>query len=144
MRVLYITAALLSLTACQTTTVSSGGTAATPEPFRTAKAQQDRVVDVAIKRPGWHAPHNFPVAHPWPGPDLNGLPAGKVFNLLKLSERKRIQEDLILMGLMSGRIDGTWGPATWEGVRQYAARTGLSSLLLTEKDSLKVLRSIAG
>lgn len=142
-RILYITAALFALTACQSTT-SLGGNEATPEPYRTAKAERERIVDVQIKRPDWHAPQNFPVSHGWPAPDLNGLPAAKMFNALKMEERKRIQRDLLMMGLMVGTADGKWGPHTWEGVRMYAARTGMSSYLLTPRESLDVLRSISG
>ena len=128
MRILALAAAVAALAGCQAN-VTAG------EPL---------VVDVRIPRPAWEAGTNFPVPHPWPAADLNGLPAGRVFNLMTIEERKRIQAGLIQTGVLAGKADGKWGPSTWNAVRAYASRTGVSASLLTERGSLDVFRSIAG
>ena len=107
-------------------------------------AEPAKIVDVTIADPAWEARNNFPVSHPWPAADLNGLPAGRVFNALSKDERVRVQAGLARTGVFHGKTDGVWGAQTWNAVRAWSSRTGQSALLLDEKGSLDIFRGIAG
>ena len=89
-----------------------------------------------------HAPQNWPVPHPAPGVDLNTIPAGIVYNSLTRYERQAVQRSLNEVGLYAGRIDGVWGPATWNGTAAYAQQTGIRHFLDDMPGSLRVFQHI--
>jgi hypothetical protein len=49
---------------------------------------------------------------------------GRAFASYSLGERKDIQRELRRYGYYNGRVDGQFGPGTYEAVSAYARRTG--------------------
>lgn len=56
-------------------------------------------------------------------------PAGRTFQSYSLSERKAIQRNLRAWGYYSGRIDGSFGPSTYNAVVSYARDEGYARSL---------------
>ncbi|OYX25486.1 MAG: hypothetical protein B7Z10_06185 [Rhodobacterales bacterium 32-66-7] len=56
-------------------------------------------------------------------------PAGRTFQSYSLSERKAIQRNLRAWGYYSGRIDGSFGPGTYNAVVSYARDEGYARSL---------------
>lgn len=51
---------------------------------------------------------------------------GQAFNSYSSSERRDIQRELRRMGYYDGRVDGSFGPGTYDAVAAYARRSGQS------------------
>ena len=51
---------------------------------------------------------------------------GQAFGTYSSSERRDIQRELRRMGYYDGRVDGSFGPGTYEAVADYARRSGQS------------------
>lgn len=89
------------------------------------------------------APDNWPIPHPGPALNIHALPAAVVFRSLSDKERKAVQGRMAEVGYYAGPIDGSWGPLTWEGTKQYAIRMGIAERLETTAGSLRIFQHIA-
>jgi len=56
-------------------------------------------------------------------------PAARAFSTYSLAERKAIQRNLRAWGYYSGRIDGSFGPSTYNAVASYASDEGITRSL---------------
>ncbi len=91
-------------------------------------------------RPPVYAPHppvyyqpqpRPPVYYPPVQPSLYNTPTAQAFASYTLNERRRIQSTLSAYGYYSGRIDGSFGPSTYNAVQAYASQTNRLAMLDT-------------
>ena len=64
--------------------------------------------------------------------------AAQAFNSYTTNERLRIQSTLTNYGYYHGRIDGSFGPGTYEAVNAYARRTGQVAQLVSRTGAYTV------
>ena len=68
--------------------------------------------------------------------------AGLAFNSYSTNERLRIQSTLTTYGYYHGRIDGSFGPGTYEAVNAYARRTGQVAQLVNRNGAYDVYNAL--
>ena len=78
-----------------------------------------------------------------PQPDsIYNTAAGFAFNNYSRNERLRIQSTLTNYGYYHGRIDGSFGPGTYEAVNAYARRTGQVAQLVNRNGAYDVYNAL--
>jgi hypothetical protein len=74
--------------------------------------------------------HRPPVYQP-PMQSYYDTPAAMAFNAYSADERRRIQGTLANYGYYHGRVDGSFGPGTYQALTAYATQSGKMAMLET-------------
>lgn len=73
---------------------------------------------------------------------IHATPAARAFNTYSRAERQAIQRSLRSMGYYYGRIDGAFGPGTYDAVAAYARDAGAAGQLASAGGAFGVYDSL--
>lgn len=93
-------------------------------------------------RRGAHAPDNFIVPHPRRVLNIHSVPAATTFRSLDARDRRAIQRRLAGYGFYHGKLDGIWGPMTFDAIVAYASNAGIMNLLADREGSYRAYRHL--